>query len=89
MPWRYDENGVATDADTIDMINELEEDLDMVKHFERSEGRLPLLSDVWGDQAGQDLATAMTYFTVVGKHGFYNNLFEVHKDRWGSKSDGC
>lgn len=85
-PWNYDENGIATNEDLRLVIKEREEYLDMVRQFERSEGKLPLLSDVLGDQASQDLASAMRYFTVVGKQGFYINIFTAHMKRWGTKS---
>ncbi|CAF9925755.1 hypothetical protein IMSHALPRED_006780 [Imshaugia aleurites] len=84
--WNYDENGVATDEDLRLVIKEREEYVDMVRRFERREGKLPQLSDVLGDPPIQDLATAMRYFTKVGKQGFYINIFNAHIKRWGMKS---
>ena len=88
-PWKYDETGLATSLSTKTKIQEQEEYLHMVKHYERSEGNPSLLSDVLGDQAGQDLATAMRYFTVVGKQAFYSKVFDERRERWGSKPDDC
>lgn len=85
-PWNYDENGVATDEDTRLMIKERKQYLDMVRESERSEARQSSLSDTLGDHAVQDLATAMRYYTEVGKAGFYMKIFDAHQERWGSDS---
>ena len=69
-PWNYDENGVAKDEDTRAMIKDRGDYVVMLKEYERSKGQAPILSDVLGDQAGQDLATALRYYTSVGKQAF-------------------
>ena len=76
-PWNYDENGVAKDEDTRDTIKDRGDYLVMVKECERRQGRAPSLSDVLSDQAGQDLATAIRYYTSVGKQAFYEKVFNA------------
>ena len=76
-PWNYDENGVAKDEDTRIRIKERDDYQVMIEEFERSEGKPPVLSDVLGDQAGQDLATAIRYLSIVGMQGFYDKVFDA------------
>ena len=76
-PWNYDENGVAKDEDTRAMIKDRGDFLVMVNEYERSKGQATILSDVLGDQAGQDLATAIRYYTSVGKQAFYDKVFDA------------
>ena len=76
-PWNYDENGVAKDEDTRAMIKDRGDYLVMIKEYERSKGQAFTLSDVLGDQAGQDLATASRYYASVGKQAFYDKVFDA------------
>ena len=76
-PWNYDESGVAKDEDTRAMIKDRGDYLVMIKEYERSKGEAAILSDILGDQASQDLATAIRYYTSVGKQAFYDKLFDA------------
>ena len=85
-PWNYDDDGIARDEETRLQIKEREEYVDLVRRYEKSLGKQPLLSGVLGNQASQDFATAMRFYTSVGKAGFYPKIFDDHKGFWGLDS---
>ena len=85
-PWNYDDDGIATDEETRTQIKDREVYLDLVRRYERSVVKQPLLSGVLGSQASQDLATAMRFYTSVGKAGLYSKIFDAHKEHWGFNS---
>ncbi len=82
-PWNYDDDGIATDEETRTQIKDREEYLDLVRRYERRVVKQPLLPGVLGSQATQDLATAMRFYTSVGKAGWYSKIFDAHKEHWG------
>lgn len=82
-PESYDDAGVPRDDELKESFREMEEYVDVVRQVEQAKGLSPTLSAVLCDRAGQDLAYAMRLYTVDGKHGYYSNILDVHRERWG------
>ena len=74
--WNYDVDGTPKDEGTRAKIEDRRGYVDAVKEVERRKGREGTLSAVLGDQAGQDLATAMRLYVNDGKMGFYSRVLD-------------
>ena len=84
-PWKYDENGIATDEDTKSTVDDCTVYISKVQEVERREGLSSLLSAFLADEGCQDLAYAMKLYTEDKKYGFYTNILDVHHKRWSAK----
>ena len=87
-PEFYDENGIATEAETRAEICEQAKYVNTVQKVEQSKGLSSFLSATLANREVQDLAYVMKLYTEDGKFGWYTNVLDpYHKKRKGVGKD--
>lgn len=84
VPWNYTSDGLPKDDDLISEYKNREEYLQAVKDAERELGIPPKLSEVLSSERIRDVASAMKYFSVDGKVGWFTRVLEKFENVAGT-----
>lgn len=85
--WCYDEHGVPVQEEAKIIIQDGQDYVNFVRKAEESKGLPPLLSDVLGDKAGNDLAKAISLYGE-GKFAEYCKIIDTYHERWVGGAGG-